>query len=65
MARPKSDDPTVAVAIRLKQSAFQWWSEQAADKKVAKVIQGALEAKAAKAMQETGEVQPRFKKGGK
>lgn len=85
MARPKSDDPTVAIPFRMKQSAAQWWERQAASEKLAlpKLLRRILEEKAdreqgveyqpsgtAKPMKlptghRTGEVQPRFKKGGK
>lgn len=61
MVRPKSDDPTVAIPIRLKRSAYRWWEKAAAQKgkKVAKVIQESLEAKAEPPVTQ---VEPRLKK---
>ena len=50
MARPKSEDPTVAVPIRIKQSAADWWTKVANKEKrtLPKQIQHVLEERAAK-----------------
>ena len=51
MARPKSEDPTVAVMFRMKKSAHDWWQKKADERNVtvAKEVQRATESAADRA----------------
>ena len=63
MARPKLDDPTVPIALRMKRSASEWWVAQAVKEgtTLPKLLRRLCEQKA----DSQRNVEPRFKKGGK